>query len=134
MTDVGEVIDEAVRALATRIAHDMIPLKGWDVNLMQVTPNAGHGGSRLGQKSNTTIAVENEGILNLLLQFFEQEDFQEQAIEALSQLQDALVESELQPWPMCLRHEHVMVPTGIGEELYWVCPDDDEIRVRVGNL
>ena len=68
VTDNRTVTDDAVGALAARIAHDMAPLEGWAIKLSHDMSNAGYESSSARRKSNAAIEVENEGSLSLLLE------------------------------------------------------------------
>jgi hypothetical protein len=78
--------------------------------------------------------VEFEGTRMILLEFYAGESFVQQAVQALDQLQDVVVETILQPWPPCPSHEHVMVPVALSGKPTWLCPEDDHIAIPVGAL
>jgi hypothetical protein len=127
------VTEEIIASLAGRVALDTAHVEDWQVSLADASssPFSTEDGQR---RFNNAIALEHSGSRRLLIIFYQGEDIWEQAREGLNQLQDVIVETELRAWPACPRHEHVLVLELVSDELYWVCPADVEVRMKVGDL
>jgi hypothetical protein len=125
------MIDQSIRSLGRRILHDVSPLGGWSVR------TEGHAwpvGDAPDPRCDVVILLGFEGRRTILtLEFFLDRDYPAQAIDALNQLQDVVVETSLQPWPSCPSHSHVMVPMWVTSDCFWVCPADSTIAIRVGD-
>jgi hypothetical protein len=126
------MIEDEIAELAAHLSSDVANLDGWTIEVVHINERDPDLGGQL--KYGVAIALEMNRRWLLRIEFFQGEGFNTQAVEGLNQLQDVIVEKDLRVWPPCPSHEHVLVPTERSEELFWVCPVDDEIRVRVGDL
>lgn len=127
-------MNASIDLLAVSVAADLSVLDEWSIQSVH-----GHFENQLDDDLEqhpykTAISVSNEGERVLLIKFYHGETFLEQAVEALNQLQNVVVETELRPWPPCWIHAHVLVPTQRTGHLFWVCPIDESVIVEVGSL
>jgi len=127
------VTEEFIASIAVRVARDVAHVKDWKVSLTDASssPFLQEVGQR---RFSNAIGLEHHGSRRLLIVFFQGEDICEQTREGLDQLQDVIVETELRAWPPCPIHGHVLVPELTSDELYWICPEDGELRMKVGSL
>jgi hypothetical protein len=127
------VTEQIIASLTGRLAQDTAHVNDWQVSLAlasssRSSPEEGE------HRFNNAIALEHSGFRRLLIIFYQGEDIWGQALEGLNQLQDVIVETELQAWPPCPRHGHVLVLELVADELYWTCPKDVQLRMKVGEL
>lgn len=133
----GEV---GIAELAERIARDLSRLRDWSVEMGPPPPGirmrslAEQLSLPLSDQLATGIQLLFRGRRKLRLSFYSEPNLTLQEIEALSQLQDVVVETMLDAWPRCPIHDHVLVPIGARDELYWQCPSDQRMRIVVGQL
>jgi hypothetical protein len=121
-----------IPALATRLSHDVATLDGWAIDLVPVNPEETDADGN--HQYESAISLSCDGRRRLQLEFFQAEDLKEQILEAINQLQDVIVESNLQAWPPCSEHPHVLVPNWALDDFYWICPEDASLVKRVGDL
>jgi len=78
-----------------------------------------------------------DGNLWLQLQFFEDLPNVEwhQALDAIDQLQDVVVEATRQTWPLCEVHGDVLVPKEYPDGgIWWVCDHGGDVSIPLGSL
>lgn len=83
------------------------------------------------------IPILIEGTLRLKLQFFEDLPNVEwhQALDAVNQLQDLVIEATRESWPLCEIHGDVLVPEEHPNgNIFWVCDHGGDISISLGTL
>jgi hypothetical protein len=127
-------VNPDIVSFAAGIASDISDFDSWSIEPVQ-SDLENHPHNELDNDPyETAISVATGERRILLIKFYRGEDFCEQAVEALNQIQDVVVETELKPWPKCQLHAHVLVPMCRAGQLSWVCPDESSMVVAVGQL
>ena len=88
----------------------------------------------LGEPADTAIALRVDGREDMTLVFWSGQDHLDQLEGLLDQVQDAVMESTHERWPMCSAHDHELLPRQNGDWVEWECPDTGEAAARFGQL
>ena len=125
-------MDARVRLLADGLAHDLADIDGWEVELRD---SDGVGPSdEASAKLHLAVDLRFVDGVGILLEFYPDEDFANQAVDALQQVQDLVVETSLVAWPACPTHSHALGPVNRRDDLFWVCPTDADVLTKVGEF
>jgi hypothetical protein len=90
-----------------------------------------------GNDGSWDVPIIIDGALRLRLQFFDEAQNAEwhQALDAVDQLQDSVIQDTRETWPLCEIHRDVLVPTEYPDgSIWWVCDRSCDIAIPLGSL
>jgi hypothetical protein len=90
--------------------------------------------AELGEPAETAIALKVDGDAVMSLEFWSGLDHVEDLANMLDQVQDVVMESTHERWPMCPGHDHELSARPGGGWVQWQCPDTGEAIARFGEL
>jgi hypothetical protein len=94
----------------------------------------GHMHAALGEPADTAIALQVDGTAVMWLEFWSGLDHLEQLADMVDQVQDVVMETIHERWPMCPHHDHELVPRPGDEWVEWECPETHGAIARFGGL
>jgi hypothetical protein len=90
--------------------------------------------SALGEPADTAIELRLDGVAVMSLEFWSGVDHLEHLEGLMNQVQDVVMESTRERWPMCPDHDHELVPRAGKEWIEWECPETGVAIARFGQL
>jgi hypothetical protein len=88
----------------------------------------------LGEPADTAILLSVDGRKTMWLEFWSKSDHLEQVADLLEHVQNAVMETTHERWPVCPAHAHELLPRAHDEWIAWECPDTEEAIAPFGQL